>query len=160
MHICFSFTQNAYSVSSVQLLSCVQLFATPWTAVCQASLSITNTQSLLKLVYIESVMPSNYLILCRPFLLLPSIFSSSRGFSNESVFASGGQSIGASASASVLPVKIQGWFPLGLTGLISMQSKGLSRVFPSTTVQNHQFVSAQPSLWSNCHICTWLLVKP
>ena len=70
-----------------------------------------------------------------------------------------GQSIGASASASVLPMNIQGWFPLGLTGLISLQSEGLSRVFFSTTVQKHQFFSAQPSLWSNSHVHTWLLEK-
>ena len=72
----------------------------------------------------------------------------------------GGQSIGASASASVLPMNIQGWFPLGLTDLISLQSKGLSRVFSNTTVQRHQFFSAQPCLWSNSHIHTWLLEKP
>ena len=74
-------------------------------------------------------------------------------------FASGGQSIGASASASVLPMSIQGWFPLGLTGLISLKSKGLSRVFSNTTVQKHQFFGAQPSLWSNSHIHTRLLEK-
>ena len=96
----------------VQLLSHVWLFVTPWTAAHQASLSITNSQSLLKLKFIESVMTSNHLILCRPLLLLPSIFPSIRVFSNESVFASGGQSIGA--SASVLPMNIQDWFPLGL----------------------------------------------
>ena len=73
-------------------------------------------------------------------------------------FASGGQSIGA--SQLVLPMKIQGWFPLGLTGLISLQSEGLSGVFPSTTIQKHQFFSAQPSLWSSSHICVWPLEKP
>ena len=88
---------------SVQLLSCVRLFETPWTAVHQASLSITNSWSLLKLMSIESVMPSNHLILCCPFLYLPSIFHSIRVFSKPS----GGQNIGASASASVLPVNIQ-----------------------------------------------------
>ena len=76
------------------------------------------------------------------------------------LFASGGQSIGASASASVLPTNIQAWFPLGLTGLISLLSKGLSRVFSNITVQKHQFFGAQPSLWSNSHIPTWLLEKP
>ena len=75
-------------------------------------------------------------------------------------FASGGQSIGVSASASVLPVNIQDWFPLGSTGLIYLQSKGLSRVFSNTTVQKHQFFGAQPSLWSNSHICTLLLEEP
>ena len=118
---------------SVQSLSCVQLFATPWTAACQASLFITNSGSLLKLMSIESVMPSNHLILCRPLLLLPSIFLSIRAFSNESVLHISGQSIGVSASASVLPMNIQDQFPLGWTGWISFQSKGLSRVFPNTT---------------------------
>ena len=136
-------------LDSVQLLSCVQLFATPWTAAHQASLSITNTQSLLKLTSIESVMPSNHLILCRPLLLLPSIFPTIRVFLVSQFFTSGGHSIGVSASASVLPINIQDWFPLRWTGWISLQSKGLSRVFPSTTVWKHQFSAAQPSLWSN-----------
>ena len=91
---------------------------------------------------IELVMPSIYLILC--LLLLPSILPSVRVFSNE-LFTSGAQSIGVSASASVLPMTIQDWFPLGLTGLISLQSKGCSRVFSSTTVQKHQF-DVRPSL--------------
>ena len=129
-------------------LSCVQLFATPWIAGCQASLSIASSQSLLKLMSIESVMPSNHLILCCPLLLLPSIFPSIRVFSSESVqfFASGGQSIGVSASASVLPMNIQDWFPLAWTGWISLQSERLSRVFSNTTVQKHQFFSGQLSL--------------
>ena len=105
----------------------------------------------------ESVILSNHLILCRPLLLLPSSFPASE-FPVSRLFASGGQSIGASASASVLLMNIQGWFPIGLTGLISMQSKGLSRVF-NTTVQNHQFFGAHPSLQSNFHICTWPLEK-
>ena len=142
----------------VQLLSCVWLFATPWTAKCQASLSFTISWSLLKLMSIESVMPSNHLILCHP-LLLPSIFPSVRIFP-VSLFTSGGHSIGASASASVLPMNIQGWFLLGLTGLISLQSKGLSRVLSNTTVQKHQFFSTQPCLHCNSHIHTWLLEKP
>ena len=119
--------------SSVQSFSCVWLFATPWTAARQASLSITDSRSLLKLMPIESAMPYNHLILCHP-LLLPSIFPSIRVFSEES----GGQSIGAPASASVLPMNIQDWFPLGWTGCISLKSKGLSRVFPNTTVQKYQ----------------------
>ena len=90
---------------------------------------------------IKSVMPSNHLILCHTLLLLPSIFPSIRVFSNESVFTLGGQSIGVSASASVLPMNIQDWFPLGLTDLISLQSKGLSRVFSNTTVQKHLWAS-------------------
>ena len=128
--------------SSVQLLSRVWLFATPWTAARQASLTITNSWSLLKLMSIASVIPSNHLILCRPLLLPPSIFPSIRVFSNES---SGGQSIGVSTSASVLPMNIQDWFPLGCTGWISLQSKGLSNIFSNTTVQKHQFFSAQLS---------------
>ena len=125
--------------SSVQSLSLVWLFATPWTAARQASLSFTNSQSLLKLMSIESVMPSNHLILCRPLLLLPSIFPSIGVFSNESVLSIRCQSIGVSASVSVLPMNIQHWLPLGWTGWISLQSKGLSRVFSNTTVQKHQF---------------------
>ena len=94
---------------------------------------------------IESVMPSNHLILCHP-LLLHSILPSLRVFSNSQFITSGGQSIGVSISASVLPMNIQDWFPLGLTGLISLQSKGLSRVFSNTVGQKHQFFSAQLSL--------------
>ena len=130
----------------VQLLSRVRLFATPWTATCQASLFITSFRSLLKLISIASVMPSSHLILCRPLLLPPSIFASIRVFSNCQFFTSGGQSIGVSASTLVLSMNIQVWFPLGLTGLISLQSKELSRVFSSTTVQKHQFLGAQLSL--------------
>ena len=118
-----------YNFSSVQLLSCVRPFVTPWTAGLQASLSFTTYQSLLKLMSIESVMPSNHLTLCRPLLLLPSNFPSIRVFSNESALCISGQSIGVSTSTSVLPVNIQDWFLLGLTGLISLKSKGLSTVF-------------------------------
>ena len=132
--------------SSVQSLSHVQLFVTPWTAALQASLSITNSQSLLKLMSIELVMPSNHLILCHPLLLLPSIFPSIRVFSMNQFFASGGQRIRVSASASVIPMNIQDRFPLGLTGLISLQSKVLSRVF--STVQKHQFFGPQLSLYT------------
>ena len=99
--------------SSIQSLSCVQLLVIPWTAARQASPSITNSQSLLKLMSIESVMPSNHLILCRPFLLLPSIFPSIRAFQMSQLFESGGQSIGVSASTSVLPMNTQVWSPLG-----------------------------------------------
>ena len=120
----------------------------------------TISQSLLRLMSMESVMPSNHLILCRPLLLLPSIFPSIRVFLMSQLFASVGQSIGTSASASVLPMHIQDWFPFGLTGLITLLFKGLSRVFSNTTVQKHQFFGAQPSLWSNSHIHTWLLGKP
>ena len=128
----------------VQLLSCVQLFATPGAATCQASLSFTISWSLLKLMSIESMISSNYLILCHPLLLLPSIFPSIRVFPNSWLFTSSGQSTGTStsASASVLLMNIQDWFPLGLTGLISLQSKGLSRVFSNTTVQKQPFFGA------------------
>ena len=129
----------------VQLLSWVRLFATPWTAAFQASLSFTISRSLLKLMSIELMMPSNHFVLCRPLLLLSSIFPSIRVFMNQ-IFPSGGQSIGASASASVHPMNIQGWFPLGWTGLISLQSKGLSRVFSNSTIQKHQFFCAQLSI--------------
>ena len=112
------FPWHALNIGSVQSLSRVWLFATPWTAAHQASLSITNSQSSLKLMSIESVTPSNHLILCRPLLLLPSIFPSIRVFSMSQFFASGGQSIGVSASTSVLPMNIQDWFPLGWTGWI------------------------------------------
>ena len=157
--------------SSVQLLSCVWLFATPWTAACQASLSIPNSWSLLNLMSIESVMPSNHFFLCHPLLILPSIFPRFRVFSNKlalcinqvvkvlefelqhqsfpasgsfpvnQFFASGGQSIWVSASASVLPMNTQDWSPLGWTGWTSLQSKGLSGLFSNTAAQKHQFFS-------------------
>ena len=114
--------------SSVQSLSRVWLFETPWTTVCQAPLSINNPQSLPKLMFIESVMPSNHLILCRPLLLLPSIQISQ-------LFTSGGQNIGVSSSTSLLPVNTQDWFPLGWTDWMSLKSKRLSRVFSNTTVE-------------------------
>ena len=122
----------------VQSLSHAQLFAIPWTAACQASLSFTICWRLLKLMSIELVMPSNHLILWGPFLLT-LIFPSMGSFLMSWLYASGGQNIGASASLSVLPINIQDWFPLGLTVLISLPSKGLPRVFCNTTVQKHQF---------------------
>ena len=124
--------------------------ATPWTAVLQAFLSITNSGGLFKLMSIESVMPSNHLILSSSLQSFPA----SGSFPRSQFFPSGGQSIGASASASVLPMTIQDSFPLGWTGWISLQSKGLSRVFSNTTVQKHQFLSAQLSLWSSSQIHT------
>ena len=145
--------------SSVQSLSHVWFFATPWTAVHQASLSITNSWSLVKLTSIESMMPSNHLIPCHPLLLLPSIFLSIRVFSNESALHIRWPSTGVSASASVLPMNIQGWFPLGWSGWLSLLSKGLSRVLYDTTGQKHQFFGTQFSLQSNSHIHTWLLEK-
>ena len=146
--------------SSVQSLSSVRLFATPWIAARQASLSITNSQSSLRLTSIESVMPSSHLILCRPLLLLPPIPPSSESFPMSQLFAWGGQSIGVSASTSVFPKNTQDWSPLEWTGWISLQSKGLSRVFSNTTVQKHQFFYAQPSSQSNSHIHTRSQEKP
>ena len=140
---------SSVQFSSVQLLSRVRLFVTPWIAAHQASLSVTNSRSLPKLMTIESVMPSCHLIFCRPLLLLASIVPSIRVFSNESVLLIRWPKCGVSASASVLPVNIQDWSPLPLTGLISLQSKGLSRVFSNTTVQKHQFFGAQLSSQSN-----------
>ena len=125
------------------------------TAARQASLSFTISWSLLKLLSIESVMPSDHLILCHPLLLLSSIFPNIRVFSDESVLHIRWPKYCASASASVLPMNSQGWFPLGLTGLISLQSKGLSRVFSNTTGQKHQFFGTYPSLWSNSHSRTY-----
>ena len=111
----------------------------------QASLSIINSRNLPKLMSIESVRPSNHLILCYPLLFLPSIFPSIRVFSNE-LFAWGGQRIGVSASTSVPPMNTQDWSPLGWIGWISLQSKGLSSVFSNSTVQKHQFFGTQLSL--------------
>ena len=145
---------------SVQSLSRVRLFATPWIAAHQASLSITNSRSLLKLMSIKSVMPSSHFILCRLLLLLPPIPPSIRVFSNSQLFTSGGQSTGVPASASAPPMNTQDWSPLGWTGWISLQSKELSRVFSNTTVQKHQFFGAQLSSQCNSHIHTWPLEKP
>ena len=109
---------------------------------------------------IELVMPSNHLILCHLLLLLPSIFPSIRVFSNESVLHIWWSKCGDSDSASILPMNIQGWSPLGWTDWISLQSKGLSRVFSNTTLQKHQFIGTQCTPWSNSHFHTWPLEKP
>ena len=116
-----------------QFSSVIQSCLTFWLSL------VDNSQSPPKPMSIESVMPSNHLILCHPLLLLPSIFPSIRVFSMSQFFTSGGQSIGVSASTSVLPMNTQDWSPLGWTGWISLQSKGHSRVFSNTTVQKHQF---------------------
>ena len=138
----------------------VRLFATPWIAARQTSLSITNSQSLLKLMAIKSVMPSSYLILCRPLLLLPQIPPSIRVFSNESTLRMRWPKYW-SFSFSISPSnEHQDWSPLGWTGWISLQSKGLSRVFSNTTVQKHQFFGTQLSSQSNSHIHTRPLEKP
>ena len=132
--------------SSVQSLSHVWLFAAPWTAARQAFLSITNSRSPPKPMSIESMMPSNHLILCCPLLLLPSIFPSIRVFSNESILHIRWPKYW-SFSFSISPSnEHQDWSPLGWTGWISLQPKGLSRVFSNTTVQKHQFFGAQLSL--------------
>ena len=120
--------------------------------------SSTISWSLLKFMFIESVMLFNHLILCRPFSFCLQTFPASMSFPMSQLFASGGQSIGT--SATVLPMNIQDWLPLKLTGLISLLFKGPSRVFSSTTVWKNQFFGSQPSLWSSSHICTWLLEKP
>ena len=142
--------------SSVQSLSPVWLFVIPWAAACQASLSITNSQSLLKLMSIELVMPFNHLILCHPLLLLPSVFPSIRVFSNESVLHIRWPkywSFSFSISPSNEYLRL---ISLGLIGLISLLFKELSKIFSSTTIWNYQIFGTQPSLRSNSHICTWL----
>ena len=141
----------------VQSPSHVRLFATPWTASCQASLSLTISQSLPK--FIASVMPSSHLILWRPLLLLLLIFPASfPTFPLSFLFASDDQNTGA--SSSVLPVSIQGWSPLRLTGLISLLSKGLSGVFSSTTVRKHRFFGVLPSSLSSSCNHMWPLGRP
>ena len=139
--------------------SVVSNSANRWPAASQASLSITSSWSLLKLMSIESVMPSNHLILWHPLLLMPSIFPSIRVFSNESVLRIRWPKYW-SFGFRISHMNIQDWFPLGLTGWISLQSQRLSRVFANTTVQKHQFFGAQLSWWSNSHIHPWLLEKP
>ena len=138
--------------------SVMSVSATQWTAVFEAFLSFTISWRLFKLMSVKSVMPSNHLILCCPFLLLPSVFPSINVFSNELALRFTWPSIGVSASASVLSMNVQDWFSSGLIGLIYLQSKGFWRVFSSTTVWKHQFFGAQ-LLWYNSHICTWLLVR-
>ena len=140
--------------SSVQLLSLVQLFATPWTAALQASLSITNSQSSLKLMFIESVMPSSHLILCRPLLLLPPIPPSIRVFSNESTLLMRWSKYW-NFSFSISPSNEHPGltsFRMGWLDLLAVQGTLNS----NTTVQKHQFVSPQLSSQSNSHIHTWL----
>ena len=130
---CFTF-YGAELLFSHALVSCS---AAPWTAACQVSWTFTTSRSLLKLMFIEPVIPSNHLLLCHPLLLLPSIYPPSGSFPRSQFFTSCGQSIGASALALVLPMNIQDWFPWGLTNWISLQSKGLWRVFSKTTVRKH-----------------------
>ena len=140
--------------SSVQSLSHVRLFVTPWTAALQASLSITNSRSLLKLKSIESVIPSNYLILCHPPLLLPSIFPSIRIFSNESVLCIRWPKYWNFSFSISLSNEYSGLISFRIDWLDLLAVQGLTRVFSSTTVQKHQFFGAQLSLWSESHIHT------
>ena len=148
----------ALFVVFVKLPSRVWLFVTPWTAAHQSSLSFTISQSLPKFMFISSVMPSSHLILWCPLLLLRSIFPRSRTFPMSQLFASVDQNTGA--SASVLPMSIQGWFPLRLTGLISLVSKGFSTAFSSTTVGRHQYFGVMPSWWSSSHNCMSTQERP
>ena len=151
---------SSHKFSSVQSLSRVQLFVTPWITARQASLSITNSRRSLRLMSIELVMPSSHLILCRPLLLLPPIPPCIRVFSNESTLHMRWPKYWR-FSLSILPSKeIPGLSPSEWTDWISLQSKGLSRVLSNTTVQKHQFFGIQPSSQSNSHIHTWPLEKP
>ena len=164
IHLHFLYFYNSlhnqtYSIlSSVQSLSRVQVFATPWTAECQASLSITNSRSYPNPCPLSQWCYPTISSSAATFSFCLQSFLSSRSFPLSQFFTLGGQNIGTSALASVLSMNIQGWFLLKLTGLLSMQSKGLSRVFFSTTVRKHQFFGAQPSLWSNSHIRTFQIL--
>ena len=150
---------NIYMLSSVQSLSHVRLFVTPWTAVCRASLSLTNSRSLLKFMSIKLVMPSKHLILCLPRLLLPSIFPSIRVFSNESVLHIRWPKYW-SFSFSISPSnEYSGLISFRICWLDLLAVQGTLRVFSNTTVQKHLFFSVQLSLQSNSHIYTWLLEK-
>ena len=158
MSICIDTLSEEDTLIVVQSLSYVWFFMIPWTAARQVSHSFTVFPNLLKLMSTESVMPFNHLILCCSLLPLPSIFPSIRVFSNESVLLIRWPKYW-SFSFSTSPFnEHSGLIPLRLIGLISLQSKGLTRVFSSTTAQRHQFFSTQ-TLWSNSHICTWLLEK-
>ena len=155
-------SKDAVTVVVVQSLSHEWLFVTPQNEALQPSLSFTISQSLFKLMSTESVMPSKHLILCRPLLLLYSIFPSFRAFSNESYLHISWSNVGPLDSPSVLPINIQDWFPLQLTGLSSLQSKGLSRAFYCMTVWKQQFYGPQLFLLLlfSSHIHTGLLKKP
>ena len=154
-----SWELSATQFSSVQWFSRVRLFETPWTAACQASLSSTNSQSPPKPIpsspWCHPTISSSVV----PFSSCPQSFPASGSFPMSQLFASGGQSIGVSASTSVPPMNTQDWSPLGWTGWISLQSKRLSRVFSNTTVQKHQFFSAHLFSQSNSHIHTCPLEK-
>ena len=140
--------------------NCPVPVVTPWTTALQASLSFTISQSLPKFMLIASVMLPSHLILWALFCFYPQSFPASGTSPMSHLFTYDDQNIGASASASVLPVNIQGWSPLRLTGLISLLSKGLSIVSSNTTVWKYQFFGVLPSLWSSSHNCTWQLGRP
>ena len=146
--------------SSVQSLSHVWLFATPWIAARQASLSITNSRSSLKLCpssqWCHPAISSSVV----PFSSCPQSLPASESFPMSQLFTWGGQSTGVSALASFLPKNTKGWSPLEWTCWISLQSKGLSGVYSNTTIQKHQFFGAQLSSQSNSHIHKWPLEKP
>ena len=151
---CFlTYVPSDWVLFLVQSLGSVPLFTTSWTAAHLSSLSFTVSQSLLKFMSFELVMLSNRLILCHPLLLLPLVFPSIRVFSNESALHVMWESIGASVSTLVLPVNIQGWLPLGLTGLISLPSKALSRIFSNTTVESINSSVLRLLYGPNEHIC-------
>ena len=152
--------KNIYVISVQFSLSVVSDSVTPWTAACQAYLSITNSLSPPRLMTAELVIPSNHLILCCPLLLPTSVFPSIRIFLNESVLHIRWPKYW-SFSFSIYPSnEYSELISFRLTGLISLQFKGLSRVFANITVQKHQFFSTQLSLWSNSHIHTWLVERP
>ena len=153
-------TKISNQIRSDQSLSRVRLFATPWITARQASLSIINSWSSLRLTSIESVMPWAISSSVVPFSSCPQSLPASESFPMSQLFAWGSQSTGVSALASFLPKKSQDWSPSEWTGWISLQSKGFSRVFSNTTVQKHQFFGAQPSSQSNSHIHTWPQEKP
>jgi len=132
---------------------------TPWTAACQASLSITNSRAFSNSCPSSQWCHSTISSSVVPFSSCLQSFPASGSSPRSQFYASGSQSIGVSASASILSMNIQDWFLLGLTSLISLQTKRLSRVFSKTTIQRHQFFSTKSFLWSNSHICTWLLEK-
>ena len=151
--------RDMWGISSVQLLSHVWLFVNPWTAAHQTSLSITNSQILLKLMSMESVMPSNHFILCYPHLLLPSIIPSIGVFSSESVLRIRGPKYW-SFSFSISPANEYSRLISFRIDWLDLHAWRLSRVFSNTTVQKHQFFGTQPSSQSNSHIHTWPLEKP
>ena len=163
LHRCYWFSGEPVLLSIrvvLQLLSCVWLFETPWTAACQTPLSSTISQSLIRFMSIEPVMPSSHLILCHSLFLCPQSLPALESFPMSQLFSWGGQSIGVSTLVSVLPMNTQDWSPVEWNGWISLKSKGLSRGFSNTTVQMHQFFGAHLSSQSNSHIHTWPQEKP